>query len=211
MKRNILLSAALILPMLSAGMAVAQTAGPASPAQGTSSAMAPGQPGKSAAPAMAPANAAPAMAAPVMGSSARISKLDKMFVTKATESGLAEVQAAQLAQQKSQDAAVKAFAQGMIDDHTAANEKLTTVASSKDIIAPTEPNAGQKKVLSRLQGLEGSKFDRVYMASRIKAHEMMLKLFQREAANGKDADLKAFAETTVPAIEKHITMAKATK
>ncbi len=204
MKNNYLRSAAIIMPLLLSTGAFAQTASPSatSPATapaGTSSGMAPmGSTSAStpAASATAPAN---------------LSKADKAFVTKAAEGGTAEVQMAQLAQQKSQDASVKQFAQAMIDDHTPNNEKLASLATQKGLTAPTEPSPAQQKMLTKLQGLEGAKFDHAYLAGQVKAHQTMLKLFEREATNGQDTDLKAFAEATVPTIQKHLTMAQATK
>ncbi len=44
--------------------------------------------------------------------------MDKMFVKKALQGGMAEVQLGQLTLQKSNNDQVKQFAQRMIDDHT---------------------------------------------------------------------------------------------
>ena len=117
---------------------------------------------------------------------------------------------AQLAQQKGDDG-VKAFAQAMITDHTPANAKLAALATSKGLTPPTDPSAAQQKMLAKLQGLSGDKFDKTYLSGQVRAHEAMLKLFERESTNGKDADLKAFADSTVPVIQKHITMAQNVK
>ncbi len=184
-------STALILPLMLATGALAQTAAPAAPPN--SAMMAP-----PAASAMAPAG------------SATLSKVDQEFVTKAAQGGLAEVQMAQLAQQKGDDG-VKTFAQEMISDHTPANAKLAKLATSKGLTPPTDPSAAQLKMLAKLQGLSGDKFDKTYISGQVRAHEAMLKLFERESTNGKDPDLKAFADSTVPVIQKHITMAQNVK
>ncbi len=203
MKTHYLRCAAIIVPLLITTGTFAQTTSPAtSPATapaGTSTGMAPMGPTSASTPAAsatAPAN---------------LSKADKTFITKAAEGGTAEVQMAQLAQQKSQDASVKQFAQSMIDDHTPNNEKLASLATQKGITAPTEPSAAQQKMLTKLQGLDGAKFDHAYLTGQVKAHQAMLKLFEREATNGQDTDVKAFAEATVPTIQKHLTMAQGTK
>ena len=188
-------STALMLPLVLATGAFAQTATTAAPpsASPNSAMMAP--PASSA---MAPAGAA------------KLSKVDQEFVTKAAQGGLAEVQMAQLAQQKGDDG-VKTFAQAMITDHTPANAKLAALATSKGLTPPTDPSAAQQKMLAKLQGLSGDKFDKSYLSGQVRAHEAMLKLFERESTNGKDADLKAFADSTVPVIQKHITMAQNVK
>ena len=194
MKLSLLRSAALVLPLSLATAAFAQTA----PAGGAMSAP-------------ASSMAAPASTMAPAAGAADLSKMDKDFVTKAAEGGAAEVQMAQLAQQKSTNAGVKQFAQGMIDDHTPANKKLADLAAAKGMTAPTEPSAAQQKMLAKLQTMDGAKFDHAYLTGQVKAHQTMLKLFERESTNGKDTDLKSFAEATTPVIQKHITMAQTTK
>ena len=188
-------STALMLPLVLATGAFAQTATTAAPPSAApNSAM------------MAP----PASSAMAPSGAAKLSKVDQEFVTKAAQGGLAEVQMAQLAQQKGDDG-VKTFAQAMITDHTPANAKLAALATSKGLTPPTDPSAAQQKMLAKLQGLSGDKFDKSYLSGQVRAHEAMLKLFERESTNGKDADLKAFADSTVPVIQKHITMAQNVK
>jgi putative membrane protein len=156
--------------------------------------------------------AAPAMAqmAPSAPAGA-LSSTDKHFIEKAAQGGIAEVQLAQLAQQKGESDTVKQFAQKMIDDHTPNNQQLVALATKLGDVPPTEPNAMQQKMMTHLQGLEGAKFDRAYITGQIKAHTAMLKLFQEEAKAGENEQVKAFAEQTVPVIQQHLSMAEADK
>ncbi len=199
MRSNLALSAALTLPLLFTTAAFAQRGTAAATTQG--------------APAASPAAPASTMApsTPIPSSTAKLSKTDMEFVTKAAQGGAAEVQMAQAALQKSQDASVKQFAQTMIDDHTPANAKLAQIATSKGMTAPTDPSPAQQKMLAKLQGLDGAKFDHAYIAGQTKSHQTMLKLFEHEATNGTDTDLKSFAESTQPVIQKHLTMAQNVK
>ena len=56
------------------------------------------------------------------------SAMDKMFVKKALQGGMAEVHLGQLTLQKSNNDQVKQFAQRMIDDHTKLGEQMKPVA-----------------------------------------------------------------------------------
>jgi putative membrane protein len=141
-------------------------------------------------------------------STAKLSKSDRKFIMTAASAGMAEVQAAQLAEQKSQDATVKEFAQKMITDHTANNKQLASLAEQKGITVPTTLEAKDQKQLDALAKLDGTKFDKMYLKDQVRDHETVLKLMQKEAADGKDADLKSFAETTTPVIQQHLDMAK---
>ncbi len=200
MKSTFASTAALILPLLMGTGAAAQT-GMAPTGANASSTTAPAS-------TMAPAAPASTAMAPAAGTSASLSKTDKEFIMKAGQGGLAEVATAKVALQKGQSDAVKKYAQTMIDDHTPANQKLTELATSKGVTAPTEPSAAQQKMMAKLQTMDGAQFDHAYLTGQLKAHEAMLKVFERESTNGKDADLKAFADSTTPVVQKHITMAQ---
>jgi putative membrane protein len=195
MRNKIALAAALLLSTA----AYAQTPSHTTTAPGAPAAASPAN-----VPEMAPGKTG--AAAP---SAANLSAADKRFVDKAAEGGLAEVQAAQLAQQKAQDQKVKDFAQQMITDHTAANQQLTTLAQQKGLTVPTALDDKDQKELDKLQKLDGAKFDRAYMKAQLKDHQDMLKLLEKEAKNSKDTDFKSFAEQTIPTIQKHLDMAKA--
>jgi putative membrane protein len=191
---------AVALLMTTAVAAHAQT-----PAPSTATPPAPATPPAASAPSAVPETTGSAMAP---SGTAKLSKADQHFVMKAASAGMAEVQAAQLAQQKSQDQKVKDFAQKMITDHTANNQQLASLAQQKGLTVPTTLDAKDQKQLDALSKLDGSKFDRMYMKDQVKDHQMVLKLMQHEAQSGQDADLKAFATQTTPVIQQHLDMAK---
>ncbi|NGM86561.1 DUF4142 domain-containing protein [Parapusillimonas sp. SGNA-6] len=134
---------------------------------------------------------------------------DRRFLENAAQGGHAEVEGSKMAQEKAKSATVKQFAEQMIQDHTKVNEELAALAKQKGYTPPTEPSLMQRAELKTLSMTDDS-FDKMY-ASRIgvAAHEDTLKMFQDAAANAKDPDIKAFAAKHVPALQKHLEMAKA--
>jgi putative membrane protein len=196
MKRSFLQTATLAAPLLFAVPALAQTA----PASGALPPAAPPEVVNRAGPSSA--------AALPQAGAANLSAADQAFVQKAAQGGIAEVQIAQLAQQKTASDQVKQFAQKMIDDHTPNNEQLVKLATAEGVTPPSEPNVQQQKMAQHLESLSGQKFDHAYIRGQIHAHMVMLKLFQAEASGGQDARLKAFAEQTVPTIQEHLSMAQ---
>lgn len=164
------------------------------------------------APAMAPASGGMSSGAMASGAgTANLSAADKKFVMKAASSGMAEVQAAQIAQQKSQDPKIKEFAAKMITDHTANNSQLATLAGQKGVTVPTALDDKDQAEIDKLNKLNEPKFDKIYLNGQIKDHKSMLALLQKEAKSGKDADLKSFAEQTIPVVQSHIDMANTDK
>ena len=137
------------------------------------------------------------------------SRADKHFVTAAGGAGLAEVQAAQLATQKSGRQDVKDFAQRMITDHTKAGDQLKQIADSEGLSLPTAPGKGDTKAIAKLQGESGAAFDADYIKGQRSAHNKAVKLFSKESASGQDATLKSFAGQTLPTLQDHQKMIKA--
>jgi putative membrane protein len=134
---------------------------------------------------------------------------DASFYKKAAEGGMAEVEAGNLAQQKSNNAQVKDFGAMMVKDHTAANDKLKTLAASKGIALPTSPSVGQMAEKAKLDVLSGDAFDKSYIRGQIKDHEDAVALFKKESASGQDADAKAFATATLPTLQHHLKAIRA--
>lgn len=134
----------------------------------------------------------------------------KDFVAHAAQDGVAEVALGKIAVERAQDADVKQFAQKMVDDHSKANQELTSLASSKGIETPAEPNAQQKADSDRLSKLSGAAFDKAYMQHMVGDHDKAVATFRTFSERGDDAELKQWAEKTLPTLQEHERLAKTT-
>ncbi|HLT06121.1 MAG TPA: DUF4142 domain-containing protein [Cyclobacteriaceae bacterium] len=133
---------------------------------------------------------------------------DAEFAVKAADSGLAEVNASKVAQEKAQHQRVKDFAAMMIEDHTKANEELKALASSKNITLPTAPGEPHVKNVADLNSYTGADFDKEYMDLMVDDHQKAVNLFEDAAEDVEDPDLRAFAAKTLPSLQKHLEHAK---
>ena len=129
---------------------------------------------------------------------------DTSFYRTLAEGGMSEVDLGRLAVQNSNNPKVKDFAQMMVKDHSAANQKLESLAAAKDVPLPKTLGAGGEAMKSRLQGLNGSSFDKAYIESQLKAHEKTVNLLQQEIASGEDPQAKAFAQSVLPTVQHHL-------
>jgi putative membrane protein len=129
---------------------------------------------------------------------------DASFFKKAAEGGLAEVQMGKLAQGKSPTQSVKDFGAMMMQDHSAANDKLKAIADGKGIKLPTSPSVTQMASKAKLEVLTGNTFDKSYIKGMVEDHEEDIKEFQKEASSGQDPDAKAFALSTLPTLKAHL-------
>lgn len=129
---------------------------------------------------------------------------DAMFYRHAAQGGLAEVDLGNLALKKSQDPTLKEFAAQMVKDHSAANDKLRSVAASKNITLPAKESVREMGTEAKLELLSGSTFDKAYIKAMVKDHKQDVAEFRREAASGHDPDAKAFASETLPTLKEHL-------
>jgi putative membrane protein len=134
---------------------------------------------------------------------------DQDFVTKAGQGGLAEVQTGQVAATKGVAADVKTFGQRMVSDHSKANDELKSVATTVGATVPSEPSSDQRDTIAKLDKESGADFDKAYAKAMVKDHKEDIDLFKKEASSGQNADLKAFAQRTLPTLEEHLRMAEA--
>lgn len=133
---------------------------------------------------------------------------DKEFVTKASASGLAEVNLSELAARVAQKDAVKQFARHMIADHMRSNQELTQLANQRSVAMAQKMDEKHQKLHEKLQKLSGDKFDHAYMESMVADHEEAVKLFEKESKDGKDAAMKEWAGKLTPILKEHLKMAR---
>jgi putative membrane protein len=135
---------------------------------------------------------------------------DEDFVKEAAQASEVEIAASKLAVTKASNAEVKAFAQKLIDDHTAASKELAALVKSKNAAWPPDDPAmtARKQKHESLQTLTGAEFDKEYLEDMISDHESTLARAGRQMNDGKDADIKAFASKMQPKLLEHLKMAR---
>ena len=132
------------------------------------------------------------------------------YLTQAASSDQFEIQSGQLAQQMSQNQAVRNFANMLIADHTRTTQLLTTTAQSAGI-APPPPTLlpPQQAMLDQLRASgSGPSFDMAFKNAQITAHQQALQLHQNYATSGDVPALRNVASQAVPIIQMHLNQAQ---
>jgi putative membrane protein len=129
------------------------------------------------------------------------------WLQQAAEANLAEIDAGRLAGSKSTNNDVKQFGLHMVEDHSKANIDLTELAVKKGITLPTRPDEKHTKAAADLADLSGAEFDKKYADMMVADHEQAVGLFEANG-NSSDADVKAFADKTLPTLKHHLQMAR---
>jgi putative membrane protein len=126
-----------------------------------------------------------------------------------------EIELGKMALDKAQSSEVKKFANQMVTDHTAADQKLTELAKKTNLdlnATPYDPvvqayQSAADDAKKALRGASGMQFDVGYVAPQVHMHTVALKLID-EAERTASGDAKKFLEETRPTVESHLEHAK---
>ena len=125
-----------------------------------------------------------------------------------------DVDYGKLAVKKTNNAEVKAFAETMIRDHTAVNEKAAALAK-KINLTPEASDTSKSlasnghKEMATLKAMHGAEFDKAYIDNEVSYHEAVIGVLNSTLIpNAKNADLKALLESGKPIFESHLEHAK---
>jgi putative membrane protein len=157
----------------------------------------------------APASPPPARAATQDQAAGKLNAADARALREMQQANMAEVATGKLALEKSQSSDVKAFAQKMVDDHSAAMKDVATVAQQKGVELPTEPDSKHKKAAEKLSRLNAGEFDKQYMAKAgVEDHRMVESKLKKVQSSAKDPDVSALAGKMLPVVHSHLMSAQ---
>jgi putative membrane protein len=123
-------------------------------------------------------------------------------------SDLYEMEASRLAEQRSQTAEVKRFAQHMLRDHGKTTGELKAMLPQLQGVSgsqvPTSLDQQHQALMQQLQAAQGAEFDRLFAQQQVQSHQTAVDLFRAYAQSGDDARLKQWASQTLPSLEGHL-------
>jgi putative membrane protein len=146
-----------------------------------------------------------------LGTSSQMGQLksdDYEFVVKASQIDREEVQMGELAQRQGGKPAVRSFGERMVNDHSKSSTRLQELATQRGAALPTQMSHKDNAKLQRLERLSGGDFDRAFAEDMVKGHEHAIKEYKSAAKDMSDAQLRTFAETSLPILQEHLRMAK---
>jgi putative membrane protein len=126
-----------------------------------------------------------------------------------------EIQLGQLAQQNASHADVKSFAQSMVQEHTAADQKLMEYAKQKGVKLEDKPkamNEMEKKAMAvdmaemeKLKTMKGMAFDSCYMVGQVGDHDETLgkMMAAKQAGFATDTQLTAMMDEQTQHVTRH--------
>ena len=131
------------------------------------------------------------------------------FATAAAQSDHYEILAGHIAVVQAEDTRVRAFAETMIRDHARLTEGLLESAVAAGLPKPDSGvSSDEAALLSGLQGLRGTEFDKAYVRQQVLAHTQALAVEDSFATAGGEENMKKAAQSALPIIQDHLKMAR---
>lgn len=128
---------------------------------------------------------------------------DQEFLAAAAQSNRFEIVTGNLAVQRASSRTVRRLGRQFVRHHTLQLELGAAVAEALGISPPPGLNPQQQRDVQRLRDSRGQRFDRLWLAIQLRAHEQAIALHLRGAINGDTPNVRTLAITGLPVIGQH--------
>jgi putative membrane protein len=88
----------------------------------------------------------------------------------------------------------------MVKDHSKDTQVLKVLALDKKITIPAQTGEDFQKHINEITSKKGIEFDKAYISFMVGDQKEDISEFGKEAKDGKDADIKAFAAKGLPVL-----------
>ncbi len=130
------------------------------------------------------------------------------FVKKASFINQDEIAAGKLAMERSTREDVKRYGNHLAQDHKKADQELTQLAAKNKWVVAGAPDLKHQALAEKLARLPAAEFDKEFLNHMIMGHKEAIRLFEAQAKDAKNPDVKAFAEKTLPTLREHLKEAE---
>ena len=135
--------------------------------------------------------------------------VDEAFALFAASSGLAEVEGARLVLKSSRSAEVRSFAEMMAREHGRSADELRKIVAPRGLALPPGPTGRHLDMVTKLSGVRAQDLDDAFVRRfGVDAHKEAIALFERHVVEGKDPQLKRYAEQTLASLREHLAAAQ---
>jgi putative membrane protein len=133
-----------------------------------------------------------------------LSAVDRDFVTAVFQDGFAEVDMARFASRRADSSAVRDIARTTEAQQRKAVEELAAIVARLGVAPPAARETARREGQDALAGLSGRAFDRQYVLQQLAAETVRLASYERQAEQGGNAQLRAFARRHAPDTQRRL-------
>lgn len=140
------------------------------------------------------------------GGASQLHKADQAFIADGTKAVATQLDAARLADSRSTDRDVKAFAEKVVSDDTKLSNALRAASPHGVDVPRDDPDS---TVLDSIKNLRGADFDKTYIEQvALDSQQKAMSAFQAEIASGREAQLKSAASKGLPTLQADYAQAQ---
>jgi putative membrane protein len=152
-------------------------------------------------------------------------QLEQRTLAKLHQINQHEIQAGQLAQQRSQSPELKHYGETLVNDHRQLDTQVTAFAERNDMTLPSaqqNPSGSDARVQSELQKMEqaqqahaqhlesisNDQFDREFASMMLDGHQQAIQLVKDARSQSKDVMFKSLLADALPVLKRHLETAR---
>lgn len=136
-----------------------------------------------------------------------LTKADQKSLMAVGQIAMTEIQAGQIALDRSKDSAVREFARMMVTDHGKSYARVQDIAKRESVDVSTL-DAKHAQMLAELRGAPLEGFDKAYVGSMVRGHQDAMATIEAVSRKSDDAELKAYAADTLVTVRMHLEHAR---
>lgn len=129
---------------------------------------------------------------------------DAAFLTMAAQADMTTAHIGEEAEDRAATAQVKDFAKTMVQDHKNDYTQLSELAGKLGETIPKSIDTRDVHTIMALDHYKGKTYDHMVLMREAEEHEKLVRAYKAEAQSGQDPRIKAYANQTLPVIEKHL-------
>lgn len=134
--------------------------------------------------------------------------VDEAFARFAASSNFAQVEAARLVVKTTRSEDVRSYAQRIMRDHAQGGEQLDRIVKAHGLKLAAAPTGRHADMVTKLSGVIARDLDEAFLQRFGRdAHKETIALYERHVADGRNAALRRYAETTLPLLREHLAAA----
>lgn len=133
---------------------------------------------------------------------------DRSFLLQAAKDSLWQISLGDLARTQAAGGDIRNFGKDMIGENQKIQDNIISLAQKKGISIEIMLDPLQGQTLDSLSREHGAGFDRQYISLMIDEHEKSERLYRKEAEQGQDRDVRAFAGGILPWIQMQLKRAR---
>jgi len=134
-------------------------------------------------------------------------EFDRQFIVNAAEISIEQIQLGQLAQHNSNMIDVMRLGKMIQVEHHSSLQTLNTIAQKKSIHLQVSMTDSAMDTYTTFRKKTGTKFDKLYCTKMIKEHEDAIALFESALSELSDAEIHAWALSTLPVLRTNLDQA----